>query len=114
MTQIEKYNKTTTVIVDRQFLEGKYCSYRAAYGAVISALDESDASTHIDEGLYFMALVKLNIIEKGKLLKDGFIPNKLGKPKVIVSVSPLCLDIIMRILVFLFFFAICLAKSIFS
>ncbi len=79
MTHTENgYNPTALVISDRVFSDGTYCSFRAAYGQVISVLDADNSSTHIDEGMYFMALVKLSIIEKGRLLKTGFVPDKHG------------------------------------
>ena len=72
------YNSTALIISDRVFDNGKYCSFRASYGKVIATLDAHDASEHIDEGLYFKALVKLGILEKGRILKTGFINDKHG------------------------------------
>ncbi len=72
------YNETALVITDRVFSDGKYCSFRAAYGKVIKTLDDIDASDFIDENLYFKAIVKLGILIKGRLLKDGFIPEHNG------------------------------------
>ncbi len=72
------YNPTALVISNKMFEEGKYCSFRAAYGKVISVLDTDNSSEYIDEGMYFMALVKLSIIEKGRLLKTGFVSDKHG------------------------------------
>lgn len=78
MTQNNSYNSTALIISDRLLSNGTYCSFRASYGKVIALLDDVGASEHIDEGLYFKALVAKKILTKGKLLKTGFVPDAHG------------------------------------
>ncbi len=65
-------NEVNVPVTEHDTLLGKYCSYKAFYGAVINALENEDISTeYINERHYFRGLEKLNIVTRGNLsIKD--------------------------------------------
>ncbi len=77
-------SEINTPIIKHDTLLGKYCSYKAFYGAVINALENDDVSIdYINERHYFRALEKLNILIRGNLsTKEGdcnITPNRMGQ-----------------------------------
>ncbi len=70
-------NESMANVIDRIFLGGKYCSFKAYYGNILKELSKTNDEEEIDEKLYFMALEKAGIVMRGKTytLPDDEVPT---------------------------------------